>query len=667
MDSKKRPTLFYITHGFIGFFVALLSVFSIILLNIWYSLPAIESEEQLLREQSVIITDRNNTELFRLFNNKDRIVIDTSTLPEYVPQAFIAIEDERFYERSCIDIEAISRAVLANIQDYKSQGGSTITQQLVRSIFLTNEKTFKRKLHELLLACKIELQFSKEQVLSMYLNWIPFGGPNYGIEQAAQSYFGVAATELSLSQAVVLAALPQRPTYFSPYGPNVRSSSAALGLLPAYAENSQSQVLTGRSTQVLDAMLRNGYITQVQYNQTLKELLQQEFAAEGYQISAPHFTFWLRNQLEESSYTNQKEGLHVVSTIHSGLQSLAERVITQHSSTILETYGAKNVALLSIDRNTQEIVAYVGNTDYFTQTEGQVDMVQAPRQPGSSFKPVVYATAFLAGVALDSIVRDEPITLGGYSPKNYDGGYYGRMTIAEALSKSRNIPAIKAFFWGGGEEAVLNTAKLLGIFSPSRYKKQAVQNDPWFSYGWPLALGSAEVSLFELVQAYSVFANEGKLQPLSGVRYIQNSQGKTVYAYNGERESTTALPTDIAIALDAMLSDEEARPEGFWRDQLTLPGGSAVKTGTSSKCLTQSNGYCTSTAANNTWVIGYDEHLLTGVWVGNADGSALLNDASGLTTVSPIWRQFMVEARVFTHLRPLARTTDGQVQNELIE
>ena len=245
------------------------------------------------------------------------------------------------------------------------------------------------------------------------------------------------------------------------------------------------------------------------------------FKPAGYHITSPHFVFWLRQQLENNQYTTAKEGLRVTSTIHYGLQQLAERTIANQAEHIQAEYSAKNIALLSIDRTTHEILAYVGNTDYFTANDGQVDMVQARRQPGSSFKPIVYATAFLAGISVDSFIRDEPIVLGGYTPKNYDGGYFGRMTIKNALSSSRNIPAIKAFFWGGGEDAVLNTAKLLGIYSPSTYKKEALKTNKWFSYGWPLALGSAEVTLFEMVQAYSVFANEGTLRPISGVRFIQ--------------------------------------------------------------------------------------------------------------------------------------------------
>ena len=252
-------------------------MFGIIFLDIWYSLPLIESQEQLLTEQSIVITDRHSQELFRLFDTKDRIVIDIETLPEHVLEAFIAIEDERFYERGCIDIEAISRAVVANVQDYKSQGGSTITQQLVRSIFLTNEKTFKRKATELLLSCKMEMKFSKQEILAMYLNWIPFGGSNYGIEQASTRFFGKRAEDLSLAEAVTLASLPQRPTYFSPYGPQVRSTSTAIGLLPGFKENSQTQVLAGRSTQVLEAMVRNGFISEEQKLATTKELLQFKF------------------------------------------------------------------------------------------------------------------------------------------------------------------------------------------------------------------------------------------------------------------------------------------------------------------------------------------------------------------------------------------------------
>lgn len=647
MAQHKNPIAVYIVHAVIACFVAIVTVVVQVSIEFWQSLPDIHSIETLLSEESIIITDREEGELYRLFSNKDRFSIDVSTLPEYVRAAFIAIEDKRFYERNCVDFTAIARAMVANLQKSKSQGASTITQQLVRSIYLSNQKTYERKIREIALACNFEWNFSKNEILSMYINSAPFGGTNYGIEQASGRYFNKHANELSLAEAAILAAIPQRPTYYYPYGNNVRSTVDRMGLLPALAPNGSAEVLQSRTQLVLEAMQENGYITETEKYAAIEELLTLQFSAVHYSINAPHFVFWLRNQLNSLSQTQNVDGLIVKSTIHSGVQQLAEDVVERHSDELLKKYNIHNIALLSIDRQTNEILAYVGNTNYFDEVHGQNDLVQTPRQPGSSFKPVVYASAFMAGIDPESFVQDEPITLGNYSPKNYEGGFFGRMTIGQALCRSRNIPAIKAFFWAGGEEAVLNTAKLLGIHTPSEQKKILKEKNSSFTYGWPLALGSAEVTLLELVQAYSVFAHQGTYIPISGIRYITTSQNETIFTSASHNKPRKAIDESIANAIDAILHNENDRPEGFWRNQLTLPGGSTVKTGTSSKCITEKNGYCTSITANNNWVIGYNNELITGVWLGNADGSGLANNADGITAASPIWRDFMIEASVF--------------------
>lgn len=639
-------------HTLMAISIGTFSIVLIVLLQIWYSLPVIGSQEELLAKQSMVLFDRQGNELYRIFDTEDRLSVEIKDIPAYVHQAIIAIEDERFFTRSCIDIEAILRAFIANMQESKSEGASTITQQLVRSIYLTPEKTYARKIKELAMACKMEHAFSKEEILTMYMNWINFGGSNYGIEQASTSYFGVPAKELTIAQAAIIAALPQRPSYFSPYGQHTFSqlsgTGVQIGLLPYkyFAGPNEESVLKGRSNQVIANMQRLQFITKPEVQIAEAQLLHTKFATPGYNLDAPHFVFWLRNELQQK-FSTETGGLRVHTTLHRGLQKLAEQIVRQHAKEVLDVHNGQNIALLAVDRTTQEIVAYVGNTDYYAPQDGQVDMVQAPRQPGSSFKPFVYAAAFLNGLTPQTIIRDEPITLGGYKPRNYEGGFFGTMTVSAALARSRNIPAIKAFFYAGGEDIILNLIQKMGIHTPSVQKETISKNRPSFSYGWPLALGSAEASLYEMVQGYSIFAKNGLMQPITAIRSVRSSFNQLLQIGKQHATPVRVLPANIALDITNILSNASARPAGTWRDLLTLPNGNAAKTGTSSKCLEFSGQYCVRIAPNNTWVVGFNENLIVGVWVGNADGTILNENASGLLTVSPIWRDFMLEAELF--------------------
>ncbi len=672
MQRPLRSSRHPLRHSLYATLLAVLLVPAAFVYDVWSALPTVDGLESFTAAQSVVITDRDGTELYRLFGDEDRVNIPLTDLPPYVPQAFIAIEDERFGERPCVDMRAISRAVLANVSDYKSQGASTITQQLARAAFLTHEKTIRRKLSELFLACRLEQTLTQEQILELYLNWIPFGSNVYGIEQASQLYFNAPASTLSVAQAAVLASLPQRPSYFSPHGPNrhttvdpltlgeiqagtlvlgdIPQESLHIGLLPGRIETPSGAVLLGgRSSQVLSSMEVQGRLSAEAKERADQELRTMQFAEPIHRITAPHFVFWVREQLLAlaDERTLRDEGIRVETTLDPTLQQYAEELLSAALPSLQTEFGARHAALVAVDRRSREILAYVGNADFFSDDAGQVDMARSPRQPGSSFKPIVYAAAFENGASPETVVYDVPVTIGDYTPRNYEGGYFGRMTMRQALGSSRNIPALKAFYWAGGEEAVLRFASRLGVSYPSLQKERLNRDTPdRFRYGWPLALGSAEAPLLEMTQAYTTLANNGVFAPLRSIRTIRTAQNDLIQAPFYSPEETRVLSESSAQAVTSILSDPNARPDGYWRDQLTLEDeDAAVKTGTSSKCTNWKNGECLQLAPDNVWTIGYSPELVVGVWVGNADGSPLSTTTNGLVAASPLWRDFLLRAQ----------------------
>lgn len=651
---------------------------------VWLTLPAIEFDS-FLATQSSSITDRNGIELYRLHGGEDRTVIPTESIPRYLKDAIIAIEDERFYERSCLDTRALLRAVFTL---GKRGGGSTITRQLARNALDLKQKPqidikplwlamqLDRKVKEVILGCQMEGAFEKEELLGLYLNWIPFGGNAYGIEKAGRLYFGVSGQDLSLAQSVVLAALPQRPTYFSPYRSHVRSqvtdeayqkiisgeiSSAGqlsendiiIGLIGNEVGTGSTRLYVGgRTDQVLFNMEQQGLIEEPERLQALNELAAIEFQPDQENIKAPHFVLWIRDQVEKMFAGNAEKGIlerggwTIKTTLDWPLQETAQQIIEQKKDGVLEAYGAHNIALLALDAKTNEIMAYIGNTDFSDENYGgKIDMVHIPRQPGSSFKPIVYASAFNEGYSPATVLYDVPTKIGDDQPQNFDGSYMGLMTIRDALGASRNIPAAKAFFLAGGEDKILSLASQLGATTP-RQKKKEFSLQKQFEYGWPLALGAAETPLIEMTNVYSTLGREGNFLPVVSIISITDQQGNVIPLPFSEPDPVPAIAPRIAYQITSVLSDESVRPEGFWRTQLSVPGyQSAAKTGTSNKCMEyDDDGLCLLKKPDNAWTIGYTPVLTTGIWIGNVDNAALYEKAGGLNTASPIWHEFMKRA-----------------------
>jgi membrane peptidoglycan carboxypeptidase len=647
---------------------------------LWLTLPDISDPRSMLAAQSTVISDRNGFELYRLFQEEDRTFIPDESIPLHMKQAIISIEDERFYDRGCVDVRAIARIAIANIIDFKSQGGSTITQQLARNaLSLTREKRVSRKIKELLLACQLENKYEKDELLNLYLNWIPFGQNAYGIEQASKVYFSSSASGLTLAQSAVLAAIPQRQTYFSPYGSHVHTTvtddavqkimegritkssqldddDVRIGLLGNdVGTGSTILYVGGRTDQVLRNMQDQGFITEQERLSALDELENITFHPFRESIRAPYFVLWVREQLEELFSGTEEDGLleqggfTVETTLDWDLQQEAEKVVAKHREDIADQFGGQNIALVSMDPNTQEILTYVGNVDYGDDEHGvKIDMARSPRQPGSSFKPFIYASAFQKGYGPANVLYDVPTKIGTDEPQNFDNLFMGPMTIRRALGASRNIPAAKAFFLAGGEDSILNLTAALGASSPRERRKELKEERGEFDYGWPLALGAAETPLLEMVHAYSSFAGAGTYKPFVTILRITDKQGNLLYEAEKETDEEVLDPR-IAYQITSILSDESVRPEEYWRTQLTVPGfETAAKTGTSNKCLEWKNdGSCKLRKPDNAWLIGYTPTLVAGVWVGNADSSAMYDKAGGLNTASPIWHDYMVRAHRF--------------------
>jgi membrane peptidoglycan carboxypeptidase len=682
------------------FFVVLaLGLVGMLILKL--ALPSLSTIGSLFAAQSTIIRDQNGLELYRIHGDEDRTDVPLTNIPLSLQQATIAIEDERFYERGCFDTRAFLRAILQNVVGgWKSQGGSTITQQFAKQAFVGTQKTILRKIRQVLLSCKLERRYSKDEILELYLNRIPYGHGVSGVEQASLLYFAKSASGLTLAESAILAALPQRPSYFSPYGSHRRttlskeilshitdgkitemndipSSAITLGLLgDTFGTGSTTLYVGGRTDQVLRNMRELGFITEEEEQRALEELQGLTFSRMREDIRAPHFVLWIEQQLRESFGEEliTQGGLNIRTTLDWELQQRAESAIRAYAEFNRDVYAAHNISLVALEKSTGNVLAYVGNTDYSDdEHSGKVDMVRAPRQPGSSFKPFVYATAFEKGYSPASIIEDVDTPLGDDRPQNYDGTTWGPITMRRALGASRNIPAAKMYFLAGGEGAILNLAEDLGI--PSLRERQHAlteERGSAYEYGWPLALGAGEVPLLEMTTGYLSLARGGNVIAPRSILKIEDRNGNLLFEAEPMQEGEDVLDPRIAYQITSILSDVSVRPNAFWQSQLSVPGiETAAKTGTSAKCLKRGSppegkehalGACIERRSDNTWTIGYTPSIVVGVWAGNADGSSLSLQADGLTTASRIWHDFMTAASRLRPGKPLFEEPSGIVR-----
>ncbi len=571
----------------------------------------ITNSTQIYDRTGQILLYNLNTDVKRTDINLDQMSIN-------IQNATIAIEDSQFYTENGIRVSSIIRAALADIFGGQSQGGSTITQQLVKNTLLTQDKSYIRKIKEWVLAVKIDKSMSKQDILQDYLNEIPYGGNIYGIEAASKTYFGIDASALDVAQAAYLASIPQSPTTLSPYGKNVDK-------------------LDARKNLVLQRMLDLKYITQAQYNQAKNEVVVfMPQATSG--IIAPHFVFWIKDYLEQKYGSDLVDngGLKVITTLDAGLQAQAEKTVKAGAIQNQKQWNGSNAALVAIDPKTGQILSMVGSRDYFDPTiDGNFNVATASRQPGSSFKPFIYATAFNEGFTPDTVLFDLPTefqttcdaygkALPGHSqsdcymPQDFDGKYRGPMSLRDALAQSINIPAVQLFYLTG-EANSLKTAENMGISTLGDLNQ----------YGLTLVIGGGAVSLLDMTSAYGVFANDGTRNPYTGILEVQDATGKVLEQYQPNPQEV--LPKNTALTISDILTDEKAREPTFGvHSALYLPGKDvAVKTGTTND-------------DKDAWTIGYTPSLVVGVWAGNNDDTPM--KSGGSAVAAPMWNQFMTAA-----------------------
>ena len=575
----------------------------------WFSRDLPSPNKLLEREiaQSTKIYDRKGeTILYEIHGDQKRTLVNLDQIPDHVKQATIAIEDKDFYNHGAFSLWAMFRTAVTNVLFHRRAGGSTLTQQFVKNALLTSEKTYTRKIKELILAYRIEKKFSKDEILQMYLNEIPYGSNAYGVEAASQRYFGKSISQVNLAEAAILAALPQAPTRYSPYGPN-------------------RDTLIARQRYILDLMAEQGYISKEEAAEAKDFPLQFKPLQENGNIIAPHFVMEIKGQLAEKYGEKMLEqgGLKIYSTIDIEKQKIAEEAVTTQAEKNVKNFGASNAALFSIDAKTGDILAMVGSRDYFNDDiDGQVNLTLRPRQPGSSFKPVVYATAFMKGYTPRTVLFDVVTNFSldpdkPYEPHNYNGQEYGPVTMKKALAGSLNIPAVKTLYLAGLDD-VLVMAKNLGYTTLNDKSR----------FGLSLVLGGGEVKLAEHVAAYSAFARDGEMVKPRYILKVEDKDGKILE--ETQPEHIKVLEPQIAREINDILSDNDERMYIFGaKNHLTLNDRpAAVKTGTT-------NDY------KDAWTIGYTPSIITGVWVGNNDNKSMSKGADGSVVAAPIWQNYM--------------------------
>lgn len=677
------------------FVIFLLIVLFVLALYLTFGrdLPDVSKLKDMNFAETTHIYDRNGQELYSIFGKENREYAKLSDISPYVIHATIAIEDKNFYRHFGFDPIGMVRAQLKNFQDDSvSQGASTITQQLAKNIFLSPERTYDRKIKELLLSMEIEWFFEKDEILEMYFNKIAYGSNAFGVEAASQTFFGVQAKDLNLAQSSILASLPKAPSYFSPYGTHVNEligycqtntddsggdlagtveqtqqkdfSSAAPApqnpktptqqiasgstqetASPSSGCNSPSDTnyVWGRKDYVLQRMVDDGYITKDQMLDAWKEGFNLKFKDIRHNIKEEHFVFFVKDYLTQKYGKEMVEngGLQVITTLDPNIQKIAKAAIADHVD-LMTRYGANNAAMVALDPRNGQILAMVGSRDYWDpKIDGQVNVTINPRQPGSSFKPLIYAAAIQnAGIGSGTYLGDYKTIFNQHDmPSDYDGKFLGHITIRQAIGGSRNIPAIKAFYVAGDEDKVLDFVEKIGITNLRKFRdefnKDAEKRGWKFFFGWPLAIGSGEVRLLDLVNAYATFANQGKYNVPNPILEIRDRNGVLLESFRNPDGGKQVIDSQIAYIISDILSDVSVRPPGSWRWLLTIPGQNvAAKTGTSNKVVRGRE------LPNNNITVGYTPSIAAGFWVGNTDGKNLINSAYSLYTTDPIYHQF---------------------------
>lgn len=624
-DLRKRKAGRKLLKDTIFIMIAL-GVVALALMISWIAsleLPDFNNFENRSIANSTKIYDRTGKiVLYNIHDSVRRTEVPFADISPYIRQATISIEDAHFYEHNGFRPTSFIRAMIANVlSGGYSQGGSTIDQQVVKNALLTPEKTITRKLKEIVLSLKLDREVPKDTILQIYLNESPYGGTLYGVEEASLSFFGKHAKDVTLTEAAYLAALPQSPTYYSPYGKH-------------------RDALEKRKNLVLERMYELGYITEAEKNASQTETLsfEKDVSASG---KALHFVMYIREYLEEQYGDDmiQNGGLKVITTIDYDLQKKLEDIVKEGALENDRKFKASNAAAVAIDPHNGQILAMVGSRDFFdTKIPGQYNIALADRQPGSSIKPIIYAAAFNMGYTPETVLFDVPTQFSSlcdaygnphagvkssacYMPEDYDGKFRGPMTLRDALAQSINVPAVKLLYLVGIQNAV-DLAQTMGLSTITDAAR----------YGLSLVLGGGEVTLLELTNAYGVFADNGVYNPPTGVLEIRDGDDTVLEKFTPHEKD--ALPEPVASSISSVLSDNVAKIPGYgpiasspfyFGDRPV-----AAKTGTT-------NDY------RDVWVIGYSPSVVVGMWGGNNDNTPIDKKVAGLV-LAPIWHKAMLAA-----------------------
>ncbi|MEI6316581.1 MAG: transglycosylase domain-containing protein [bacterium] len=616
ISHKKRHIIRNIIFAILGLGAIIFGV-----LILWIStlqLPDFSSFDSRKQVNSTKVYDRTGTiVLYDLGSDIHRTNIPYTDMGATIKNATVAIEDSNFYNNPGIEIKSMVRALIADITHAGAvQGGSTITQQVIKQSLLSNDKTIVRKLKEVILSLKLEREYNKDEILGIYLNEIPYGGNTFGISEAAETFFGKKPADLTLAEAAYLAAIPNAPTHYSPYG--------------AYKSD-----LDSRKNLVLTREHELKFITDAEFAQAKNEKV--TFLPQQPQgIKAPHFVFFIKDYLEQKYGSDVVEtgGLKVITTLDYGLQQAAENAVTTYTTGAKKQIDDENSGLVAIDPKTGQILVMVGSRNYFDkEIDGNYNVTTAKRQPGSSFKPYVYVTAFEKGFTPETMLMDVPTEFNSscdpyghplpghsdavcYMPNDFDNKFRGPMSIRNALAGSINVPAVQTLYIVGINNAI-KTAQDMGITTltdPSRY-------------GLSLVLGGGEVKLLDMVSAYSVFATEGYRHPYSGILSVTDKDGNTLESWSDNQ--IQVLPRNPTLQISSILSDNKARTATFGANSYLnfSDRDVAVKSGT-----TNDN--------KDSWAVGYTPSLVVGVWLGKNDNTSMPVNI----TAAPIWHMFMQEA-----------------------
>ncbi len=593
-----------------GLMAIAIFIIGIVAMFAWYSRDLPNPDKLVDRQvaQSTKIYDREGkTVLYDIHGDQKRTLIKLQDIPDYVKWATVSTEDKTFYEHHGFNLLAMVKGTLIDpLMGRRARGGSTLTQQLVKNAILTNERSISRKIKEFILSYRIESKFTKDEILQMYLNEIPYGSTSYGIASASQTFFGKDVKDITLAEAAVLVGMPQAPSYYSPYGSNVDK-------------------LMARQKYILDTLVENKYITKEQAEEAKKQEI--KFAEKRESITAPHFVMYVKEQLSErfGDKVVEQGGLKVTTTLDLKKQDIAEKAVVNGVEKKGKQYQFNNAALLSLDTKTGQILAMVGSKDYFDDTiDGKVNVTTRLRQPGSSIKPLVYAAAFNKGYTPDTILFDVNTKFKtdtkDYEPKNYDLNEHGPVTMRKALQGSLNIPAVKTLYLVGMDN-VLNYLDMMGYTSFGERSR----------FGLALVLGGGEVKMIEHAAAYNVFANQGTYHEPAAILKVEDSKGNVLYEYKDKTRKV--LDSNIANMITNVISDNDARAYVFGASNYLVLSGRpvAAKTGTT-------NDY------HDAWTMGFSPQIVTGVWVGNNNNNAMKRGADGSVIAAPIWNEYMSKA-----------------------